>query len=88
VIAGLEWLVNRALEAVALLRAPFLAEGAAPASFTLWNSAYYLATIPIRIRGAEIAAAAAATILLSALASYLPASKAARTRPLDVLRKL
>jgi ABC-type lipoprotein release transport system permease subunit len=55
---------------------------------TLFNSAYYLKSIPIRISAWEVIAAAAGTLLLSALASYFPASRAARTRPLEVLRKV
>jgi lipoprotein-releasing system permease protein len=88
VISGLEWLVNAGMRLFALLRSPF-APGAAPmAPFTLFNSAYYLSSIPIRINAAEVCAAAALTVLLAAIASYVPAARAARTRPLEVLRKV
>ncbi|HEY9595124.1 MAG TPA: FtsX-like permease family protein, partial [Spirochaetia bacterium] len=88
VIAGLTWVVNRCLDAASLVRASFVPGSPRFGSFTLFNSAYYLTRIPIRINATEVAAAGAATILLSAVASYLPAARAARTRPLDVLRKV
>ena len=57
-------------------------------AFTLFNSAYYLKTIPVRINAGEVVAAAAAALVLSAVAAYLPAARAARTRPLEILRKV
>jgi ABC-type lipoprotein release transport system permease subunit len=47
-----------------------------------------LKSIPIRIQPLEVMTASVAALLLSALASYLPAARAARTRPLEILRKL
>ena len=88
VIAGLEWIVNRGLAAVSLLRSGFLPSAAPLGTFTLFNSAYYLKSIPVRISAAEVVTAAAATLLLSGLASYFPASRAARTRPLEILRRV
>ena len=87
VIAGLEWLVNRCLAAASILRAAFVPSAAPLGTFTLFNSAYYLKSIPIRIEAGDVIAAAAATLLLCACASYLPAARASRTRPLDILRK-
>jgi lipoprotein-releasing system permease protein len=88
VIAGLNGLVNGVLAAVS-----FLVRGFDPAftpfgAFTLFNKAYYLSSIPVRIAPAEVAAAATAALLLSGLASWLPAARAARTSPLEVLRKV
>jgi ABC-type lipoprotein release transport system permease subunit len=54
----------------------------------LFNSAYYLKSIPIRINPGEVIAAAAASLLLSALAAYIPAARASSARPLDILRKV
>ena len=88
VIAGLEWTVNHALALASLLRSPFAPSAPPFGSFTLFNSAYYLKSIPIRIQPLEVMTASFAALLLSALASYLPASRAARTRPLEILRKL
>ena len=88
VIAGLSWLVNRVLDLVSLVVTSFVPSAPHPGTFTLFNSAYYLTRIPIRINAGEVVAAAVATLLLSAMASYIPAVRAARTRPLDILRKV
>ena len=88
VIAGLEWTVNRVLAFISLVWSTIDPSAAAFAPFMLFNSAYYLKSIPIRIEPGEVIAAAVATLLLSALASYLPAARAARTRPLEILRKV
>ncbi len=88
VIAGLEWAVNRVLGLASLLWSTVNPSAAAFGPFTVFNSAYYLKSIPIRIEPGEVIAAAVATLLLSAVASYLPAARAARTRPLDILRKV
>ena len=53
----------------------------------LFDSAYYLDEIPIRIDWKEIVGIGTVTLMLSAIASYLPAWNAGRVRPLDVLRK-
>ncbi|MGA2480038.1 MAG: FtsX-like permease family protein [Spirochaetia bacterium] len=88
VIAGIEWIVNRFLALASLLRSGFDPSFPAFGAFTLFNSAYYLKSIPVRISAGEVIAAAVAAILLSALASWLPAARAARTSPLEILRKV
>jgi lipoprotein-releasing system permease protein len=88
VIAGLEWTVNRVLAAVSLIREAFLPSAHAIGTFTVFNSAYYLKSIPIRIDAPEVLSAGAATLLLCALASWVPAIRASRTRPLSILRKV
>jgi lipoprotein-releasing system permease protein len=88
VIHGLEWVINRALDLASLLAAPFSGTQHAFGGITLFNSAYYLRSIPIRIQPGEVAAAAVIAIVLAALAAYLPARRAARTRPLEILRKV
>ncbi len=54
----------------------------------LLDPAYYLETIPISFNVRELFGIGLLTILLSVLVSLLPASKAAREKPLDTLRKL
>ena len=88
VISGLEWTVNAVLEGVSLLRSVFQPSARAIGTFTVFNSAYYLKSIPIRIDAAEVTTAAVATLLLCALASWLPAARASRTKPLSILRKV
>jgi lipoprotein-releasing system permease protein len=55
---------------------------------TLLDPAFYLERIPIRISLHEIVAVAAFAIFLSTLASYIPAKRAGRVRPLEVLRRV
>ena len=54
---------------------------------SLLNESYYLQRIPIRIRWISTGLIGASTLLLSALVSWIPASRAASLRPLDVLRR-
>jgi lipoprotein-releasing system permease protein len=88
VIAGLEWLINALISIASLLRSGFVPSAPALGGFTLFNSAYYLKSIPINIDAAEVVVAAVATLLLTAFASYIPAARAARVRPLEILRKV
>lgn len=88
VIAGLEWIVNVVIRGASLMRSALVPGAPALGTFTLFNSAYYLKSIPVRINAGEVVAAAAATLFLCACASYVPAARAARTRPLEVLRKV
>ena len=88
VIAGLEWTVNAVLRGASVIRSVFLPAAPGLGSFTIFNSAYYLKSIPIRIDAPDVLAAGAGTILLCALASWLPAARASRTRPLSILRKV
>jgi lipoprotein-releasing system permease protein len=88
VIAGIEWTVNRALDLASLIQSTFSPSAHPFGAFTLFNSAYYLKSIPVRINAVEVVAAAAAALVLSALAAYVPAARAARTRPLEILRRV
>ncbi len=88
VIAGIEWTINRILGLASLIQSSFSPSAHPFGAFTLFNSAYYLKSIPIRINAGEVIAAAAAALVLSAVAAYLPAARAARTRPLDILRRV
>lgn len=53
----------------------------------LMDPAYYLSEIPVEIPVNQVILIAAAVLLLSVLVSYLPARKAGREKPLDILRK-
>lgn len=53
----------------------------------LMDPAYYLSEIPVEIPGKQIILIAAAVLLLSLLVSWLPARRAGREKPLDILRK-
>jgi len=88
VIVGLEWTINRILGLASLVQASFSPSAHPFGAFMLFNSAYYLKSIPVRINAGEVVAAAMTALLLSALAAYLPAARAARTRPLEILRRV
>ncbi|MQY76713.1 MAG: FtsX-like permease family protein [Spirochaeta sp.] len=53
----------------------------------IFDSAFYLEQIPIRIKLFDLFLIAFLTILLATLAAYLPARKAGQTRPLEIIRK-
>lgn len=53
----------------------------------LMDPAYYLAEIPVEIPGIQIILIAVSVLLLSLLVSYLPARRAGREKPLEILRK-
>jgi lipoprotein-releasing system permease protein len=88
VIAGLEWTINRVLDAASLIQSTFSPSAHPFGTFTLFNSAYYMKSIPVRIMANEVIAAAIAALMLSAFAAYFPAARAGRTRPLEILRKV
>jgi len=88
VIAILDRLLTLAAGAVSLARSLVLPGAAAPeARLTLFQSAYYLQSIPVRIRAVEVVAAASGTLLVASLAAWLPARRAGRLSPLEVLRR-
>ncbi|MBP5156470.1 MAG: ABC transporter permease [Treponema sp.] len=54
----------------------------------LLDPAYYLQDIPVTIGVSQVLGVALMTMLLSLLASLIPAAKAGREKPLDTLRKV
>jgi lipoprotein-releasing system permease protein len=82
-ILGIELLLNRGL---GLVRALFHLESSG--SISLLHPSFYLETIPIRIFLPEVALVAFSAILLATLASWLPARRASKMRPMVVLRKV
>ncbi len=87
-LSALQWIVNAALGVVSLARTGLASGRSGVQPFTLFNTAYYLSAIPVRIRWPEIFAAAASTMALSGIASYVPAFRAARIRPLEIIRRV
>ncbi len=75
--------INEIISAVEFLLGLFTS-GPAP---KLLDEGYYLQTIPVTIRWGATAVIALSTFALSLLAAALPASRASRLKPLDVLRK-
>ena len=71
-------------------KAGYLLKGLPASEITaikLMDPAYYLQEIPVDLPFAQILLIAAATILLSLIVSVIPAVKAGKEKPLDILRK-
>ena len=86
-IQGVERLMNFFLNVFNLVSAG--PSGNSPTlPITLLNPAFYLETIPIRIGLWELTMVAALVILLSTLAAYVPARRAGKIKPLEVLRRI
>jgi len=85
-LAGLERVLNLASRAIFALLSPLLPLPPPPA-VRLFNTEFYLEQIPVTLGFRELAAMAAATMLLAVLAAWLPARRAAAIRPLEVLRR-
>jgi lipoprotein-releasing system permease protein len=56
-------------------------------AYTLLNSAYYIQTIPVELRWNSILLIGVLASLLSWISSAIPATRAAKIRPLEVIRK-
>ncbi len=76
--------VNEIIGGIEAVLGFFSSPGGGP---KLLDEGYYLQYIPIHIRWKATALIGIATFVLSLIASAVPASRAARLRPLDVLRK-
>lgn len=71
-------------------KAGYLLKGLPASEITaikLMDPAYYLQKIPVDLPFAQILLIAGATILLSLIVSVIPAVKAGKEKPLDILRK-
>lgn len=66
----------------------FIADKGEYIPISLLDPAYYLETIPVVISGKEIGIIIVGTILLSILVSIIPAKKAGKEKPLDIIRKI
>ncbi len=85
-IRGLEAALNGGARLFTILAAP-IARLPAPPPLRIFNAEFYLDQIPVHLHFGELYAVGAAAVLLAVLAAYLPARKAGRTRPLEVLRR-
>lgn len=86
VIQGVEALLNLLVGAGTALLRPLVALPP-PEPIRIFQAAFYLERIPIRIKLAEVLLSAALTVLLATLAAWLPARRAGRIRPLEVIRR-
>ena len=81
---GIEKVVNCILLVVYKL---FSSDSTA-AVFTILNPSYYLEKIPVNLHKKELLLIALMCIVLSAVVSIIPSSRAGKEKPLDIMRKL
>ena len=81
---GIEKVVNGILLVVYKL---FSSDSTA-AVFTILNPSYYLEKIPVNLHKKELLLIALMCIVLSAVVSIIPSSRAGKEKPLDIMRKL
>ena len=84
IVAGLEAIATAARSVGTLLLAP---TARAPRAVTLIDRGFYLEQIPIDVQLAPLCVVAGAAIAVAGLAAALPAARAARRLPLEVLRR-
>jgi len=65
-----------------------ISSGSGYVPITFLDPAYYLETIPITVPFFELFLISAGTLLLSVLVSVVPATRAGKEKPLDILRKM
>jgi lipoprotein-releasing system permease protein len=87
-IVGLEKFLNLLLTCWTRLISSFMVPGKPRPEITLFNSAFYLERIPIRLQLFELVLVSAHALLLSTLAALLPARRAGKMSPLEILRRV
>lgn len=80
-----ESIINSIYSVFQLILTPIIILG--DIKFVLIDTSYYLEEIPIKIDLTNVLIISTLTILLSGAAAYLPAVKAGRLKPMDILRK-
>jgi len=84
IVAGLETAATAVRHAAVLLLAP---GAGVPGAVTLIDRGFYLERIPIDVELMPLCVVAGASIALAAFATAIPAARAARRLPLEVLRR-
>ena len=84
IVAGLEKIASAVRYAAAWLLTP---GACVPAAVTLIDRGFYLEQIPIDVELIPLCVVAGGSIALAALATAIPAARAARRLPLEVLRR-
>ena len=85
IIAFSESIINSAYGIIQYLISPIIY--LSDKSFVLIDTSYYLEQIPIKLDLVNILIISTLTILLSVAAAYVPATRAGRLKPMDILRK-
>ncbi|MBB6478928.1 ABC transporter permease [Spirochaeta isovalerica] len=86
IISGVEAVLNSLISFFRLVAGSFIPLKES-GTFELLNSAYYLDNVPVVIEPDQIIIIVSATLFLSILSSSIPAKRAGRVKPLEVLRK-
>lgn len=87
IISGIEYVLNNAIAFInSLISVFFKVETAKPV--VILDPQYYLQKIPIRIFFPEVLGIGFFTIFLSTIASYLPAKRAGKIKPLQIIQKI
>lgn len=84
-IVAIEWVINAGVWLADAIASLFTAAEFAP--IEILSGEYYIQQIPVTIRLADVALVSVLTILLATAAAWFPARRAARIRPLEVLRR-
>lgn len=85
VLTGIEAVANWMQGGIYLLFSPVLDD--VPRSLNVFHSEFYLETIPIMVSAGQLLAVASLTVLLATIAALVPAYRAGRVRPLEVMRR-
>ncbi len=85
IITGAEKIVNLVFSFFSFILSPIISTGRE--NIQLLNSEYYLETIPVTINPSDILIIFIVTVLLAAVSSSIPALKAGKIKPLEILRK-
>jgi lipoprotein-releasing system permease protein len=81
-------LAETAVNAIAALVAGISGSPIPAAGFRLLDPSYYLSSIPVDLKPGSLGLVAILSLVLSAAVSLLPARKAARLSPLEIVRKV
>ncbi|MBI9098457.1 MAG: ABC transporter permease [Spirochaetaceae bacterium] len=85
IISGGEGFLNWLISLVQRVLSPFIRFS--PESFQLLNTSYYLDNIPVKVDVRELILIFLLTVFLAAISSTIPALRAGKIKPLEVLRK-
>ncbi len=85
IIRGAEKIVNLVFSFFSFILSPIISTGRE--NIQLLNSEYYLETIPVTINPSDIFIVFIVTVLLATVSSSVPALKAGKIKPLEILRK-
>ncbi|MFO8063518.1 MAG: ABC transporter permease [Spirochaetota bacterium] len=84
-LTGIEVIINRIQGGVYVLLSPIFDN--IPQSLNVFHTEFYLETIPVIVHPQQLLLVAGLTTVLSTVAAVVPARRAGRIRPLEVMRR-